>query len=276
MLSQDVSIPVDGSQMPAYIAGPDEKSGPHPAVIVLQEVFGVTPEVKRVTDLLANIGYVGAAINYYHRTNPQLNEPYTEEGNRNAFAAAATVTAQQLARDVVAAADWLNAQPFVKSGKIATWGFGFGATAAFVTSSLRELSGAVCFYPGNIANPMPSGGEPPIEHVRDVAIPLLLVFGEKDYYVSRFEMDRIHEALTDAGKEFRMQIYPGVGHSFFRYGRPEAIAEVQEYSDEAVAQAVADSWNLVRVFLGEVFSRSPSRAAETGDIRTENTQSVPR
>ena len=91
MLSQDVSIPVDGSQMPAYIAGPDEKSGPHPAVIVLQEVFGLTPEVKRVTDLLANIGYVGAAINYYHRTNPQLNEPYTEEGNRDAFAAAATV-----------------------------------------------------------------------------------------------------------------------------------------------------------------------------------------
>ncbi len=145
MLSQDVSIPVEGSQIPGYLAGPDETSGPHPAVIVLQEVFGLTPEVKRVTDLLASIGYVGLAINYYHRINPHLSEPYTEEGSRNAFQAAASVRAEQLVSDVRAAAEWLNAQPFVKTGKIATWGFGFGATAAFVSSSLLAAARSYLF-----------------------------------------------------------------------------------------------------------------------------------
>jgi carboxymethylenebutenolidase len=271
MISQDVTISVDGSQMPAYLARPEENSGAHPAVIVLQEVFGFTPEVRRITDLLASTGYVGLAIDYYHRSHPRLSEPYTEEGNKNAFAAAADVTAQTLSADVLAAIAWLNQQSFVRAGNIATWGFGFGATAAFVTSSLRELSGAILFYPGNIATPMPSGGEPPIEHASEVAIPLLLLFGEKDYYVSRFDMDRIHSALSSANRDFHLQIYPNVGHSFFRHGRPEAIAETQRYSDESIAQAVADAWDLVRNFLRDIFRRSQSRGVETGDIRTERT-----
>ncbi len=276
MISQNVSIAVEGSQMAAYLARPEEGSGPHPAVIVLQEIFGLTPETKRVTALLPTIGYVGLAINYFHRAYPEMCEPYTQEGNRNAFAAAAQITTQQIITDVRAAAAWLNTQPFVKSGKIATWGFGFGGTAAFISSFLTELRGAICFYPINLTAPLPSGGEPPLDHVREVAIPLLLVFGEQDYYVSRHDMDLIYRALKDAGKEFEMQIYPDVGHSFFRPGRPEAVAEQMRYSDEAVAHAVADSWNLVQRFLRDVFTRAPVSAAATGDIRTERTVSGPR
>lgn len=274
MTNQDVIIPVEGSSMPAYLARPQEGSGPHPAVIVLQEVFGLTPETRRVTDLLASIGYVGLAINYYHRANPQMSEPYTEEGNARAFEAAATVTAQNLDADVRAAIDWLNGQSFVKAGKIATFGFGFGATAAFVTADLRELSGAILFYPMYLAGAMPSGGEAPIDRAAQVNVPLLVVFGEQDYYVSRFDMDRIDQMLKSANKDVHVQIYPNVGHSFFRHGYPQAIAELQQYSDESVAQAVADSWDLVKAFLIDIFNRSPRHAAETGDIRTERTQSA--
>lgn len=274
MISENVSIAVEGSQMAAYLARPEEGSGPHPAVIVLQEIFGLTPETKRVTALLPSIGFVGLAINYFHRTYPEMCEPYTEEGNRNAFAAAAKVTAEQIVTDVAAATAWLNTQPFVKPAKVATWGFGFGGTAAFISSSLKELRGAICFYPMNLATPLPSAGEPPLDHVREVAIPLLLTFGEQDYYVSRHDMDQIYRALKDAGKTFEMQIYPDVGHSFFRLGRPEAVAEQTRYSDEAVAFAAADSWNLVQRFLRDAFSREPASAAETGDIRTERIQQV--
>jgi carboxymethylenebutenolidase len=274
MISQDVIIPVDGSQMSAHLARPQEGSGAHPAIIVLPDVFGFTPEVRRIADLCASTGYVGMAIDFYHRTNPRLSEPYTEEGNQNAWAAASHVTAQSLTQDVLAAIAWLTQQSFVRAGKIATWGFGFGANAAFITSSLHQLCGGICFYPTHVATPMPSGGEAPIEHAAEVAIPLLLLFGEKDYYISRYDMDRIYSALSAAGKKFHMQIYPDVGHSFFRHGRPEAVVETQRYSDEAIAQAVADSWDLVRKFLRDVFSRPQSHAAESGDIRTERKRQV--
>jgi len=274
MISQDASIPVNGSSMPAYLARPEEGSGPHPAVIVLQEVFGFTPETKRVTDLLASIGYVGLAINYYHRTKPQMNEAYTEDGNARAYEIAGSVVARELGEDVRAAIAWLNQQPFVKTGKIAAWGFGFGAAAAFVTADQRELSGGILFYPTHLAGGMPSGGEPPLDRASQVNIPLLVIFGEKDYYVPRYEMDLILQTLKSAGKDVRMQIYPGVGHSFFRHGRPQAILELQRYSDEAVAHAVADSWDLVKSFLMDVFNRPARHAAETGDIRTERTPSI--
>lgn len=274
MISRDVVIPVDGSTMPAYLARPEEGSGPHPAVIVLQELFGFTPETKRVTELLASIGYVGLAINFYHRTNPQMNEPYNEEGMTRSREVAASVTARSLSADIRAAIEWLNVQPFVKTGKVATWGFGFGGTAAFVTADRRDLSGAILFYPTYLTAPMPSGGEPPIEHASEVNVPLLLIFGEQDYYVSRYEMDRVRQTLKSANKDLRMQIYPNVGHSFFRHGRPQAVAELQRYSDEAVAQAVADSWDLVKSFLIDIFNRPPQRASATGDIRRERTQSI--
>jgi carboxymethylenebutenolidase len=274
MISQDVTIPVNGSSMPAYLARPEEGSGAHPAVIVLHEVFGFTAETRRVTELLPSIGYVGLAINYYHRTNPHVDEPYTDEGNKRAFEIAASVTAQNLDKDVRAAVQWLNEQPFVKRGKVATWGFGFGATAAFVTSDLQDLSGAILYYPTNLATPMPSGGEPPLEHAAEVNVPLLVIFGEQDYYVSRFDMDQIRQTLTSANKDVRIQVYEDVGHSFFRHGNPQAIAELRRYSDEAVAQAVADSWNVVKRFLIDVFNRPRQRAGETGDIRTERTQSI--
>ncbi|HKU68041.1 MAG TPA: dienelactone hydrolase family protein [Candidatus Baltobacteraceae bacterium] len=273
MSSQDIIIPVDGSSMPAYLARPQEGSGPHPAVIVLQEVFGFTPETKRVTELLASIGYVGLAINYYHRTNPQMAQPYTEEGVRDANGVAACVTAQNLDADVQSAIAWLNDQPFVKTGKIATWGFDFGANAAFVTADNTQLSGAILFYPTHLTDPMPSGGEPPLDRVADVKVPLLIIFGEQDYYVPRADMDAITQALKNAHKDARVQVYPAVGHAFFRHGRPQAIMELQRYSDEAVAQAVADSWNLVKSFLIDIFNR-PARAAETGDIRTERTRTI--
>src|SRR5579872_3678377 len=274
MISQDISIPVDGSTMPAYLARPQEGSGSHPAVIVLQEIFGFTPETRRVTELLASIGYVGLAINYYHRSNPRVNLPYTEEGLEQSNELAATVTAENLGADVRAAIAWLNNQTFVKNGKIATWGFGFGATAAFVTSNLRELCGTILFYPSYITLPMPSGGEPPLDHAKEINVPVFMIFGEQDYYMSRYDMERIWQVLKSASKEARVQIYPNVGHSFFRHGRPQAIAELNGYSDEAVAQAVADSWDLVKAFLIDVFNRSPQRASESGDIRTERTQSV--
>ena len=203
-----------------------------------------------------------------------MAEQYTEEGNKRAYEAAASVTAGDLGDDVRAAMGWLNAQPFVKGGKIATWGFGFGATAAFVTSDISDLSGAILFYPTHLTSGMLGGAEAPIDRASEVNVPLLLIFGEQDYYVSRFEMDRVHQTLRSANKDVRVQIYPNVGHSFFRHGRPQAVAELQRYSDESVAQAVADSWDVVKAFLMDVFNRSQRRAAETGDIRTQRTQQV--
>lgn len=240
MQSQSVSLDVGGNAMQCYIARPDGE-GPFHAVIVLQEIFGVNTEVKRITDLLASSGYVGFAINYYHRTHPDLNEPYTQEGLQAGFAAAGGVTRVSLRADVSAARDYLNAQDIVATNHIATWGFCFGGSTAFVTATLPGLSAAICFYGGMIASPFPSGEPEGLVDAPDIRTPLLLAYGGQDDYIPAEAIERTRAALTAAGKHFQIQVYPNVGHAFFR-DSSEALTSSSE---------VADAWDLVQAFLKE-------------------------
>jgi carboxymethylenebutenolidase len=235
--NQELSIAVDGLSMPSYLARPDGDE-PKPAVIVLQEIFGVNKEVRRIADLFAEAGYVALAINYYHRTHPQLNEPYTQEGLQNGFAAAGQVSRATLHADVAAAIAYLDAQPFVKTGKIATVGFCLGGTVAFLSATLPGLAASIPFYGGHIAQALPNGEPEALADVDAVKVPLLLFFGGQDDYIPAEAVAKIDEALTKAGKEHEVVVYPNVGHAFFR-----------ESSDTLNQEEVKDAWARVQAFL---------------------------
>jgi carboxymethylenebutenolidase len=238
--SESLSIDVGGSPMPCYLARP-QVDGPRPAVIVLQEIFGVNTEVKRIADLLASAGFVALAINYYHRTHPDLNEPYTQEGLQNGFAAAGNITRATIRADLSAAIDYLNSQAYVEFGHLATWGFCFGGTMAFESATAAGLSAAIAFYGGNIAAPLPSGEPEVLADVNDIRVPLLLAFGGKDDYINAEAVERISSALKGAHKDFQVKVYPEQGHAFFR----DSSAALKMSPD------VADAWNLVQTFLNK-------------------------
>ncbi len=242
MQNQQLSIDVAGSSMPSYLARPDGDE-PRPAVIVLQEIFGVNTEVRRIADLFAGAGYVALAINYYHRTHPDLNEPYTQEGLQNGFAAAGQVSRATLRADVAAAIAYLDAQPFVKTGKIATVGFCFGGSAAYVTATLPGLAAAVPFYGGSIAGGFPNGEPEGLADTADIRVPLLLFFGGKDDYITPEQVARTEAALTTAGKAHEIVTYPNVGHAFFR----ESSAALNDHE-------VKDAWARVQAFLGKALA----------------------
>ena len=245
--NSSLTLSVDGSPMQCYLARPDVDSGPHPAIIVLQEVFGVNTEVKRITDLVASRGYVGLAINYYHRQNPDLNEPYTDEGLQRGFAAASKISRQTMRADVWAAIEWLNQQEFVKPGKVATWGFCYGGSVAFVTATVPGLSGAICFYGGSIAGPFANGEPEGLSDAKDIKIPLLLAFGEEDTYITPHHVERIRKTLEENGIDAQIQVYPHVGHAFFRQSSGAAHSSKE-------AEVIADASSLVEAFLQRIFA----------------------
>jgi carboxymethylenebutenolidase len=226
--------------MPAYLARP-EGNEPRPAVIVLQEIFGVNTEVKRITDLVASAGYVGLAINYYHRTHPDLNEPYTQEGLQAGFAAAGATRKETLRADVAAAIAWLNEQSFVKKGQIVTWGFCYGGTVAFLTATLEGLKGAIAFYGGHIAAPLPGGEPEAAADAPDIKAPLLLAYAGKDAYIPAEAVEKARTALTAAHKPFELIVYPEQDHGFFR--NSSAVLETDK--------DVADAWKKVQTFIKE-------------------------
>jgi carboxymethylenebutenolidase len=237
--TQDVTITVDGSAMPSFIARPDGEE-PLAAVIVLQEIFGVNKEVRRIAELFAKAGYVALAINYYHRTHPDLDEPYTQEGLEAGFAAAGQVGRASLRADVAAAVAYLASQPYVKADRIATVGFCFGGSVSFVTATLPGISAAIPFYGGSIAGGFPNGEPPGIADAKDIRVPLLLFFGGKDEYITHEAIASIDKALADAGKEYEIVSYPNVGHAFFR----DSSAALNQHE-------VDDAWKKVQAFLAQ-------------------------
>ena len=228
--------------MPSYLSRPDGED-PKPAVIVLQEIFGVNTEVKRIADLVADAGYVAIAINYYHRTHPNLNEPYTQEGLQAGFAAASQVSIESLRADVAATVAWLNEQPFVAKGKIATMGFCFGGTTAYVTATVPGLKAAIPFYGGHIHQGLPNGDPAGLMATKDIKIPLLLFFAGQDDYIPADAVAKIEGALTEAGIKHEVVTYPNVGHGFFR----ESASALNQTE-------VKDAWDRVRGFLHETLA----------------------
>jgi carboxymethylenebutenolidase len=239
IVSSDVSIAVADGSMPAYLARP-AADGSYPGVIVLEGVFGFDDELRRITELLASFGFVGLAINYFHRTDPDFKQPYTDEGRAAGEAATENVKKADVLADVGAARDWLNSQDFVNTGHVGTWGFGFGGTLAYVTATLPGINAAVAFYGQSIVSLMPDGEAAPIEDTKNLRAPLLLVFGGQDRMISTDDVQSITDALKASGKKFDIQLYPNVGHSFFR-----------TTTDTTSAREAADAWDRVQAFFGK-------------------------
>jgi carboxymethylenebutenolidase len=220
MIEELVTIDAPQGPMQAHLARLDER--PRPAVIVLEGVYGFDDEIKRITDQVASSGYVGLAIDYLRGGDAKT-----------------VFKTKNVCEDVAAARDWLNAQPFVQHGKIATWGFGFGGTAAFLAATLPGLAAAIAFYGQSIARPIPgTDGKPALDEIDEVRVPLLLVFGGHDEQIGPNEIATIRERLTAKHAHFEIEVYPEVGHSFFR----EDLGTI-------ATRQIADAWGRVQSFL---------------------------
>lgn len=224
MIADLHTIDAPAGPMQVHVAHTD--GTPRPAVIVLEGIYGFDDEIKRVTNQVASAGYVGVAIDYLRGKDPRT-----------------TFNLRTVCDDVAAARDWLNEQPFVRHGKVATWGFGYGGTAAFVSASLPGLAAAIAFYGQSIARPLPGEEKPLIDDAQSVRAPLLLVFGGHDESIGPNEIATIRERLTQAHKSFDVEVYPEVGHSFFR----EDLGTI-------ATRQIADAWDRVQAFLRRSFA----------------------
>ncbi|MBV8580404.1 MAG: dienelactone hydrolase family protein [Candidatus Eremiobacteraeota bacterium] len=223
MLTETTTITGPRGPMPAFVARLDER--PRPAVIVLEGIYGFDQELHRITTLVANAGYVGCAIDYLRG----------EEVARGFHSAT-------IEDDLAMTRDWLNERRYADHGKVATWGFGVGGAVAFMGAMLPGITAAIAFYGQSITKGLPDGGDAPIKNAGELRAPLLLVFGGIDTEIAEDDIRRIETRLAAAGKTADIQVYPNVGHSFFREDR-----------DTIATREIADAWDRVVSFLRRSF-----------------------
>jgi len=219
--TETVQFPSDTFTIKSFLARPARAEGARdarPAVLVIQEWWGLTEHIKDIAQRLAREGFVALAPDLYSRLPGPPGATAGAGGFRvtkdpqEAAKLMESLSSQAALRDLNAAVGFLKTQSFVDGTRIGAVGFCMGGTFALMMATHNsEIKAAVPFY----------GKVPPIETFRFLLCPVLYHYGAKDAWVTRREVDILKDGLVKYGKPGEVVIYPDANHAFFNDTRPE-------------------------------------------------------
>ncbi len=215
MSGEIIEFKGNGQPYTGYIS-PASNGGP--AVIVIQEWWGLVDHIKDIADRFASAGFTALAPDFYHGKSTKSPD---EAGKL--FMALNISDAEKVLKGAI---DALLSHPKCTTKTAGVVGFCMGGQLALYAASKNpeKVSACVVFY-GIHPNVKPD--------YENIKAPILGFFGEKDSSVSPAKVKALSEKLNSAGKQHQFHTYPGLDHAFFNDTR----AEVYD------ANAAADSWN---------------------------------
>jgi len=197
----------DGGSFEAYVAVPPSGSGP--AIIVLQEIFGVNKALRDVVDYYAEEGYVAIAPDLFWRFSPRIELGHTPADFEKAFDYYRRFDADTAVKDIaqtVAAARALAEC----TGKVGVLGFCLGGKLAYLTAARVGVDCAVSYYGVGI--------EQALDEAANVKCPVVFHFGDKDDYAPPAAAAQVKAAFAGR-QDVEIYMYPGAGHAFASKGR---------------------------------------------------------
>ena len=217
----------DGGEMGGHVALPSSGSGP--GVLVLMEIFGVGPYIKRACERLASLGYVAVAPDLYRRLSPGLELAHDEEGLGKALAAVQELDAAGAVADAAVALEAVRSLREV-SGPVGAVGFCLGGRLAYGLGVAADPAAIVCYYGSGIADAL--------DQADQITCPALFHFGGEDQYIPRSDAEKVR-AVVDGRPDWEFALQEDGGHAFDNHEAP------MFHRPEAAARA----WELTRSFL---------------------------
>ena len=218
-----------------------EGSGPHPAVVLGAEAYGVNNFIRGIQRKLVGLGYAAAVPDYYLCDGPAGTENYDDFTEVKEHIGRLDFT--RGARDLAGAVDALRAMPGIDPRRIAVWGYCTGGTLAWLAACLRgDLAAAVLFFPSQPVFAELNPGRPvhPIDLLWQITCPALFLYGDQDKLMPPDVLADLRARIDYWGVDARVEMYPGAGHSFTCPRGPMRNAE----ADRA-------AWNDAISFLSE-------------------------
>jgi carboxymethylenebutenolidase len=212
--TENVTVQNDDLSIDAYLAFPNSE-GIYPAVIVIQEIFGVNEHIRDVTRRIAEQGYVAIAPAIYQRLAPGFETGYTPEDIEIGRVYKNQTQASELISDIQATINYLYQLPQTKKTGVATIGFCFGGHVTYLTSTLKDIKATASFYGAGITTMTPGGGEPTITRTKDIQGKIYAFFGMKDASIPTNQVDQIESELQKYNIPHQIFRYENADHGFF-------------------------------------------------------------
>ena len=207
-----------------YLALP-AGAGPHAAVLVYMEAFGLNTYVKDECDRLARLGYVALAPDFYR------GDVFPYDDFSPIPKKIASIGDDGFVADIRAAIAYLDARDDVRHAAYGAIGFCMGGRLAFLTAAVfgTKIAGVVSLYGGGIAPDEPRFGRPPLAgRAPEIAANVLMIYGADDASIPPAEIARVTEALATAKNDAIVRVLPGAGHGFASTDRESYVPAAAE------------------------------------------------
>lgn len=214
IITSTVNIPNQDLLIQGFLAKP-ETTEETPAIIVIQEIFGVNEHIQDVTCRIAREGYTAIAPAIYQRQAPNFSVGYTPEDIEIGKVYKNQTKAEELLRDIQATIEYLYTLPKVKKTGVGSIGFCFGGHVAYLTATLADIKATASFYGAGITDYCPNEKNATITRTKDIKGKLYGFFGEKDASIPLEQVDRIENELQKYNIDHRIFRYPNADHGFF-------------------------------------------------------------
>jgi carboxymethylenebutenolidase len=219
-----VQYPSGNVTMKAFVAAPAVK-GKRPAIIVIQEWWGLSDHIKDIARRYAAEGYVAIAPDLYSRLGHALTTDPTEAGRLMN-----SLKQEDGLKDLNATVTYLKSVPEVDATKIGVTGFCMGGSYALLLPCVNpDIKAAAPFY-GQVPNP-----DTPLQNL---SAPVLYFYGEDDGWITKADVQRLAAALKKYNKPGEIKTYPAAPHAFFRDTDPSVYRP----------EAAKDAWARVKAF----------------------------
>jgi dienelactone hydrolase len=236
---EEVTYLAGDTEMKGFLALP-EGEGTHPAVLVVHEWWGLTDYIRGRARQMAELGYVGLAVDMYGG-----GQVADDPGAAGELMGSVTGDIKVGEVRFRAALDLLYARDDVRSGKIGAMGYCFGGAIVLHAAKVGMPLAAVVSFHGALGSfHAPAPGE--------VKARILVCHGADDVLVPDAEIEIFKKELDAAGADYSFESYPGALHGFTN---PEADERAKAYGMPIGYDQATDekSFAAMRALFAEVF-----------------------
>lgn len=185
----------DGHSLDGYLATPP--GVPRAGLLVLQEVFGLTPHIRQVTEGFARQGFLALAPALFDRLGPGTQLPYTEV--QAGVALMQKLPLPQVALDLTGALAELHTR-LPAGTRVGAVGYCWGGAIADLAACRTKVDAAVCYYGRANVNWL----------TESPGCPVLYHFGAEDPLIPPATVAQIQAGRPAS----QVWVYPGAGHGF--------------------------------------------------------------
>jgi carboxymethylenebutenolidase len=207
MSGEQISISTPDGDFNAYVARPAAARAP--AVVVIQEIFGVNATMRAVADRLAAAGYLAVCPDLFWRIEPGVDITDQSEAEwKKAFSLMTAFDIDKGMQDIQATITAVRNRSDC-TGKVGAVGYCLGGRLAYLAATRTDVDASVGYYGVTIENYLGEAGK--------IAKPLMLHIAEEDQFVPKAAQKQVTEALSQLS-HVKLYSYPGRDHAFARPG----------------------------------------------------------